>query len=240
MASTERNRFQDPQGLTQRSLVIAHRGATSRAPENTLEAFHLAVDLGADGVELDVHESRDGHFVVHHDPDLPRGLIANLPFDRIRGLPAKHGGDVPALMDVLAMLAERRPGYVVCVEVKGMRSWQKLRRELAPWRDALHLEIQSFELDLLREIDADADGHRLGVITQAPATVTVSLLDELGAVGLSVRENQITAELVETLHAAERRLYAWTVNDAERARELAALGVDAIISDVPEALHPLA
>ena len=240
MAKTEGNHLQDPQGLTKPPLVIAHRGASARAPENTLEAFHSAIDLGADGVELDVHETRDGHFVVHHDPDLPRGLIANLPLDRIRGLPAKFGGEVPALDDVLSLLARRRPGYAVCVEVKGMRSWSGLLRELAPWRDALHLEIQSFDHDYLRAMAACADGHRLGVITQAPETVPVSLLDELGVVGLSVQENQITAELAGALHTAGRRLYAWTVNDIKRARTLAAMGVDALISDVPDALIPLA
>jgi len=121
-----------------------------------------------------------------------------------------------------------------------MRSWRKLRRELAPWRDALHLEIQSFDLVLLREIAADADGHRLGVITQVPETAPTSLLDELGAVGLSVQEDQITAELSQALHKTGRRLYAWTVNDIVRARELAGMGVDAIISDAPDTLIPLA
>ncbi len=240
MATTQGNYLQNPQGLTRPPLVLAHRGASSHAPENTLEAFHSAVDLGVDGVELDVHETHDGRFAVHHDPDLPCGLIADLTLDRIRGRPAKYGGVVPSLQDVLSMLTRRRPGYVVCVEVKGMRSWERLRKALAPWRDGLHLEIQSFDLDFLREIAVDADGHRLGVITQAPESIPTSLLDELGAVGLSVRQDLITLELASTLHTAGRRLYAWTVNDPERAQELATLGVDALISDVPDSLIPLA
>ncbi|MBU1675906.1 glycerophosphodiester phosphodiesterase [bacterium] len=222
--------------MTRRPLLVAHRGASARAPENTLEAFHLALDLCADGVELDVHETADGRFAVHHDPDLPAGPLRELPLARVRGRPAKYGGEVPSLADALGMMARRRPGYVVCVEVKGLRSWANLRRELSPWRDALHLEIQSFDIGYLREMAAAPDGHRLGVITQSPGPDPVALLDELGAVGLSVRHDAITAELAGVLHAAGKRLYAWTVNDAGRARELAAAGVDAVISDAPDVI----
>lgn len=231
MAKIEGTHLPDPQGRT-RPRVIAHRGASAHAPENTLEAFHIAADQGVDGVELDVHETADGRFVVHHDPDPPGGLIADLPLAALRGRIAKRGGEIPALTDVLDLAARRRPGWAVCVEVKGMRSWPRLRAELAPWRDRLHLEIQSFELDLLRAVAADPDGHRLGVIALAPPDGSV--LDALGAVGLSLRHDRIGAGLAAALHAADRRLYAWTVNDVGRAQELAALGVDAIISDEPD------
>jgi len=223
--------------VTRRPLIIAHRGASARAPENTLEAFHAALDLHADGVEFDVHETADGHFAVHHDPDLPTGPICELSLAQVRGRPAKYGGEVPSLADVLALLARRLPGFAVCVEVKGMRSWENLRHELAPWRVELHLEIQSFDVSYLRKMAIVPDGHNLGVITQSPGPEPVAFLDELGAVGLSVRQNRITAELAEVLHAADKRLYAWTVNDAGRARELAGMGVDAIISDVPEVIR---
>ena len=230
MATTQRHHLPDTD-LLNRPRVIAHRGASSYAPENTLEAFHVAADLGADGVELDVHETADGRFVVHHDPDLPTGLISDLRYDEIRGRPAKRGGDVPGLDDVLALAARRRPGWAVCVEVKGMRSWPRLCAELAPWRDALHLEVQSFEIDLLRMIAADPDGYRLGVIAVDPTPD--ALLTDLDAVGLSLRQDRIGPGLADALHAAGRQLYAWTVNDVARSRELEVLGVDAVISDDP-------
>ncbi len=233
MAETARHHPEDPDGLN-RPRVIAHRGASSRAPENTLDAFHIAVDLAVDGVELDVHETADGRFVVHHDPDTPAGLIDELPLAALRGRPAKHGGEVPSLADVLELAARRRPGWAVCVEVKGMRTWSNLWDELAPWRDELHLEVQSFELRLLRVMAAVSGGHRLGLIAVDPPEA--SLLDELGAVGLSLREDRIVPGLADALHAAGRRLYAWTVNDVARARALAGMGVDAIISDVPDEL----
>jgi len=224
--------------VTRRPLIVAHRGASARAPENTIEAFHLALDLGVDGIEFDVHETADGRFAVHHDPDLPGGLIRDLTLAQVRGRPAKYGGEVPSLADALALVSRRKPGLAVCVEVKGMRDWEILRRELAPWRDALHLEIQSFDVGYLRAMAAAPDGHRLGVITQDPGPDPVALLEDLGAVGLSVRQDRITDGLAEPLHAAGKRLYAWTVNDVERARELGAMGVDAVITDVPETLAP--
>jgi len=238
MAKTAGNHLQDPERLKRRPLLVAHRGASTRAPENTLEAFHTALDLDADGVELDVHETADGRFAVHHDPDLPDGPIRDLPLAAIRGRPAKYGGEVPSLGDALGLMARRRPGYVVCVEIKGMRSWERLRRELAPWRDALHLEIQSFDIAYLREMAAEPDGHLRGVIALEPGPDPVALLGESGAVGLSLLQDRITADLAAALHAAGKRLYAWTVNDPARARELAAAGVDAIITDDPETIGP--
>ena len=64
-------------------LVLAHRGANRHAPENTVAAMARAVELGADGVELDVHRTADGHLVVRHDPDTPAGPIGELTRDAV-------------------------------------------------------------------------------------------------------------------------------------------------------------
>jgi len=220
--------------------IIAHRGASAEAPENTLEAFALACALGADGVELDIHETRDGGFVVHHDPDLPQGRIRELDLSAIRGRPAKVGGEVPALTDALALLAERGPGTHVFVEIKSMRaearSADTLRRTIAPWRQALRLELQSFSSQLLQLVVAGADGYATGLIARAPGRAPVSTLESIGAAALSLHHGAVTADLVARLHDSGKLLYAWTVNDSERASALAANGVDAVITDTPRTI----
>lgn len=209
-----------------RPLILAHRGASAERPENTLPAFVRALELGADGVELDVHETDDG-LVVHHDPDAPAGLAA--------GRPAKRGGTIPSLDAVLAELAGIRPGTTVFVEVKSLRDWSVLARCLAPYRDRLDLEVQSFDPDVLRGAPA---GWPLGLIADAPPADPIAALARLGARTLSLRHTAADAALAERLHLRGYRLSVWTVNAPDRALHLADLPVDALITDDPARIVP--
>lgn len=217
-------------------LILAHRGDSAHAPENTLDAFRLALASGAAGVEFDVHQARDGAFVVHHDPDTPAGLIAGLDLAELRGRPAKRGGIVPSLQDALASLETGGPAFTVFVEVKGLRSWSDLRRELDPWRGRLDLEVQSFEHDLLAAAAAAADGWPLGVIAREPGRDPAALLARFGARTLSLRKEAVTADVAAAVHAAGARLAVWTLNGAEAARAAVHAGADLLIGDDPRLL----
>jgi len=217
-------------------LVLAHRGDSAHAPENTSDAFRLALASGAAGVELDIHQARDGAFVVHHDPDTPAGPIAELDLDGLRGRPAKRGGTIPSLQDTLALLAAGGHAFTVFVEVKGMRSWPDLRRELSSWRGRMDLEIQSFEHELLAAMAGDRDGWPLGVIAREPGADPAALLARFGARTLSLRKEAVTAEVAAAVHAAGARLAVWTLNDAGAARAAAGAGADLLIGDDPRLL----
>jgi len=197
----------------------------------------LATGSGADGVELDVHETLDGGFVVHHDADVRHGLIAALPQSFIIGHVGKSGAPVPLLTEVLGALAERQPGATVFIEVKAMRSWPRLKSLLRPYLEVLDLEVQSFNTWLLAAMAESPDSLPRGWITADPGPDPVARLRELGARTLSLRHDAITPVLVKDIHAAGFRIAAWTVNDSTRARELAHLGVDALIGDDPALLH---
>src|SRR5512143_199880 len=109
--------YHDPQH--RRPLILAHRGASRRAPENTMAAFRLAAELGADGVELDVQLSKDGEVVVMHDSRVDRttdghGRIRDLPLAELRALdaggwyaPEFAGERIPTLAEVLHELGPR-------------------------------------------------------------------------------------------------------------------------------------
>src|SRR5919107_1144475 len=132
---------------------LAHRGASGLAPENTLEAFRLAVQSGAGGLELDVHLTRDGHIVVIHDPTLDRttntsGAVAGMTLDELREADAGYnfspdGGDthpyrglelrIPTLAEVLREF----PGVVLNIDMKADRPG-----------------IEAAVLEVLREADA--------------------------------------------------------------------------------------
>src|ERR1043166_1798802 len=95
--------------------VLAHRGPSGYACENSLAAFREAVRLGADGVELDIHTTADGSLLIHHDPVIPGlGPISSHPLEAIRATPLPNGEPIPILEEALAMLGgrseERRVG----------------------------------------------------------------------------------------------------------------------------------
>lgn len=109
------------------SLIYGHRGASGHAPENTLEAFRLAMDMGADGFELDVHMSRDGELVVIHDESVDRttdgtGLVKDLTLAQLKALDASNhmerytGARIPTLAEVYDLI--RDTNHIVNVEIK--------------------------------------------------------------------------------------------------------------------------
>ena len=110
------------------SLIYGHRGASGHAPENTLEAFRLAMDMGADGFELDVHMSKDGELVVIHDESVDRttngtGLVRELTLaqmkelDACNGMEKYRGAKIPTLGEVFDLIRDTH--HIVNVEVKG-------------------------------------------------------------------------------------------------------------------------
>ena len=114
-----------------RRLVIAHRGASAEAPENTLPAFRLGLEQGADALELDVRLSRDGIPVVIHDPTLDRttdrtGLVAALTFEEISAARAGGSARVPALREVL----ESFPSTPILLEVKAAEAQDAVAAEI--------------------------------------------------------------------------------------------------------------
>ena len=217
--------------------ILAHRGATAVARENTLAAFAGAAALGADGVELDVRATADGVVVVVHDPVIEGlGPVAELSASE---LPAW----LPTLdqaLDACAALA------LVNVEVKADWAAPRLAETVAAVlggrKGGPGLLVSSFDLSLL-------DAHRRAAPTIATGWLTLPGLAEpalAAAVGtaaarghraLHLHESTVTGDLVAAARQAELLVVAWTVNNPERAVELAQLGVGVLITDDPAGLR---
>ncbi|HVZ48340.1 MAG TPA: glycerophosphodiester phosphodiesterase [Gemmatimonadaceae bacterium] len=215
--------------MPDRPEIIAHRGASRERPENTLAAFVRAVEVHADAVELDVHLTRDGHLVVHHDPtaagpDGRRGLhtltLAEVAAFRVGGEP------IPTLAAVIAAVGGRVRIYC---ELKGHGTAAAAVRALTPLGDAA--AVHSFDHRMVIEARRLAPGVPRGVLESSYRADPTASLREAGARDLWQHETLIDLPLVAAVHAAGARLIAWTVNDAARMRDLAALGVDGICTD---------
>ncbi len=219
-----------------RPIVVGHRGAAAYAPENTLKSFEMAWKMGADMIELDIQSTADGRIVCIHDYELERtcghtGLVHETDYDIIRTLDAGEGEHVPLLSEVLDF-CKGKIGVNIEIKEPGVEE-QALR--LVQERDMLDAVLfSSFlhgTLQNLRELDTDA---KTGVLYSEPPDDPVKHALSLDANAINPLFFTIVPELVESAHSAGLKVYPWTVNDEDMMLELLKIGVDGIISDMPD------
>ena len=229
-------------------LCIAHRGASARAPENTLRAFECACALGADGIELDVQTTRDGIPVVFHDEDLGRltgraGRLADCSRDEIGRL--RVGGEpIPSLQEALAFARSR---MLVQIEIKKGTRMPPILMAIRRTRTARNVILASFERTLLREAAALAPSIPRMLIADPGASSDpspegglrwVRAALSLGACGISLNYRWIdSAPLVAAIRGRGLQLWCWTVNDCRAMRRLSRWGVDGLVGNDPGKLR---
>jgi glycerophosphoryl diester phosphodiesterase len=235
-----------------RPLVIAHRGASAEAPENTLAAFRLALAQGADLIELDVRRSRDGALLVFHDEttahvEHPGRPLAALTFAELRALDLGEGQRIPTLEEACAWAADE--GIALNIEIKVDGIEQAVVEAVGRAGMTPQVLISSFRTAVLRRLGQLAPELALGVLSDpevGPGENALEggsplpLLRELGAAAWHPNERQlVSAAQVRQVQAAGARVYPWTVDDPARSVELLAWGVDGIITNRPGALVEL-
>ncbi|GMV08293.1 MAG: glycerophosphoryl diester phosphodiesterase [Gemmatimonadota bacterium] len=218
--------------------VIAHRGMPRQAPENTLAGFALAIEAHADGIELDVHATRDGVVVVHHDPSLPRPVsapagetgraIASVTLAELR-VAIAGVVEVPTLEETLALVAGRATVYVE-IKAAGIESLvvDCLRRYGGS------CAVHSFDHRVSSRVHELNPALPTGVLSASYLLEPERALRVAGGRDFWQWWEMIDAPLVERVHHAGGRVVAWTVNAPEHVVRLEALGVDAICTDVPD------
>jgi len=236
-----------------RPLVYAHRGASAQAPENTLEAFALAASEGADGIELDVMCCGSGEVVVVHDAWLERladepVCVLTTPLAKLRKVNvARHfaawprAERIPTLDEVL----EAAPSLRVNIELKEDRLddrglAHKVAAAVRAHRAVERVVISSFNALELVRMRAFAPRFPLGYLFEAeqPAAARSGLFAPLlGAQAVHPEHTLLSAARVRAWHAAGFAVATWTVDDPDRARQLAAFGVDALITNRPRRIR---
>jgi glycerophosphoryl diester phosphodiesterase len=229
-----------------RPLVLGHRGARHAAPENTFAAFDLALREGADGVELDVRLNASGDVIVCHDLTLERvtegrdqRALHELSTRDCNAVRLAQGERLPQLVDVLDW-AERH-GACLNVEIKadGERRRQLVRavaRLTEARADSENLLVSCFNPVVVQLHGLFAPSVPTAWLVDSPLLSRLPLLPHAGSAALHPKESLITPEALAGWRRQGFRIHTWTVNEPARARELAALGVDCLISDQPGAI----
>ena len=218
--------------------IIGHRGAPREQRENTLAGFRRALELGADGIELDVHATRDGTIIVHHDFEVAgRDGAAPLRIDastaeELVGHAARAGLAIPTLASVLDEVAGRATVYVELKGAGAEAGVAALLRGRERWT-----AVHAFDHRAPRRARAALPSLRAGILLQSYLVDAGGALRAAEATDLWQWYEQVDESLVRDTHGAGGRVIAWTVNDPAAARALAAMGVDALCTDLPGELR---
>lgn len=231
--------------------IFAHRGARVAAPENTLLAFQVALDQGADGIELDVHCSKDGELVVIHDFDVDattngHGSVADFTAAELAALDASHhftphqpGVGVPTLAQVLDLVGNR---CRINIEIKSRDHYGGDQVEpllhLLRSRDLYdQVIVSSFNpvtLIKLRRHDPDIALGLLHMDDLPPFLLETWTGDIIRPQAVHPYHVGVDAGYVAWAHGRDLAVNTWTVNEPTEAQRLAALGVDVIMTDLPD------
>jgi glycerophosphoryl diester phosphodiesterase len=222
-------------------LVIGHRGARGHLAENTLPSIAKALELGVDGIEIDVFRCASEELVVFHDQTLEKltnatGYIEQLDLDSIRNIEVLNGFTIPTLEEVLNLINGRA---MLNIELKGSQTAiltdQMLQTffEKETW-SAEKILISSFdweELKLFYEVNQKVP---IAILTEDDPLDALPIAKELNAVAINPNYKSLNKENLTKIHKKGLKIYPWTVNQPEEISALLALGVDGIITDFPE------
>lgn len=229
--------------------IYAHRGVSAHYPENTLAAFARAIGLRTHGIELDVRLARDGVPVVIHDSTVDRtsngiGSVLDFTGKQLSLLDVGHRQHVPTLSQVLALAAGK---VRVNVEIKEITAVPAVLATARQFEDLDWFASSSDWQTLadLKDLDPSIDCYPLsvGVAFEHEGQQSLSLEAAIdlakawGSTGVSIWEGAVDQSAVELIHGRGLEVWAWTVNEPERAEQLARLGVDALCTDDPELIR---
>ena len=229
--------------------IWAHRGASAYAPENTMPAFRKAIELGADGIELDVHLSKDGEVMVCHDSTVDRctngkGRVKSMTREQLQKLdccytfPEYHGARMPTLREVYELIAPTK--LTVNVELKprtfldiGLeRKCIALAEEFGMTDRVIYSSFHFTRLRRLRLIDQNIPS---ALLYESWKSLLIRRLNHRSRAALHPEfVDMFRKEAVERIHRAGQKVNVWTVNEPSDVRRLAELGVDAIITNKPD------
>ncbi len=245
--------------------VVAHRGGRVWAPENTLAAFRKSVDLGADGIELDIHRCKTGELIVIHDEEVDRttngtGFVKDMTLAQLRGLsagakwaPASQlrklstgityssefkSEKLPLLTEVFDLVKGK---LVINIEIKNAPIdypgiEDDLIAQLKKYPYPDKIMVSSFDHDVIHRFHEKAPQYKCAILSDCILSDVGSYAKSVGADNWNPGFGDFRADAAQRAHAAGLKVNVWTVNSPDEWKSAMAMPVDGIITDDPEGL----
>ena len=221
--------------------TIGHRGAKGHSPENTMESFRKALEMNADGIELDVHICKSGEIIVIHDFTVDRttngtGAISDLTLSEIKALRINGTIEVPTLDEVLQIFNHN---HLVNIELKGTNTAQKVCDyiEILVKEKRFNYQnfvVSSFQEEAIAEVAEINPKIPLGILTQASVDQALAWASRYNAKAIHPHFSLLTTENGALTRQKGYQIYTWTVNEPADIERVRALGVNGIITDFPD------
>lgn len=223
------------------TLNIGHRGARAHVAENTLESIKKAMELGVDGVEIDVFKCKSGEMVVIHDETVNRttngkGKVEGFPLKELKSFVVEGKYKIATLQEVLDLLDAN---YILNIELKGTNTAEGVNDividyiENRGWKKDQFI-ISSFKWDELRDFYKLNPEIPIGILTEEDPLKATNIAREVNAVAIHPYFKYLNKKVVDAIHDEGLKVYTWTVNNPEDIQKMLNAGVDAIITDFPE------
>lgn len=223
------------------TLVIAHRGFMERGVENTISSIEASAKAGAEMVEIDIQQTKDGQFVVFHDATLSRlagrsGTVSDMTLDELTRVMVSAGGlsdTIPSLEQVLEVSKRLKIKLLIEIKTHGKETDDFLQRlvTLLDKFDALDVHyVQSLDLPIMAELEV----LEPRVITGLVFAIAYGTLPKTDADFIAVEQSFASGRIQDQIHAANKKLFVWTVNEERGMQRYYEQNIDGIITNHPD------
>lgn len=222
-------------------LKIAHRGAKAYEPENTLQAFQKALDLHADGIELDVHLSADGHIIVMHDETIDKmtngkGAVNTFTLAELKSFLIADKLQIPTLNEVFDLVSKK---CFINIELKNADTSKNVVSLIEEYITEKewnyeHFIISSFDWNALKEVQNLNPNIPVGVLTEEDIDIALAFAESIKAKAIHPDFQLLNKENVRQIQEKGFLVFPWTVNLEEDIQKVKSYNVNGIISDNPD------
>ena len=222
-------------------LKIGHRGAKGFEPENTIIAFQKAIDLGCDGIELDVHLSLDNEIMVIHDETIDRttngkGFVNQMNLSELKTFKIDNKHKIPTLEEVFEMVNHN---IFINIELKSYETVEKVVELIEKYVHEKNWKydnfiVSSFDWNALQQLRFLNDNVQIGVLTSTDLDLAFAFAKFIKAKTINPYFHLLNEENIAKMQEIGFEIHTWTVNEIEDIQKMKALKVDGIISDFPD------
>lgn len=224
-------------------LNIGHRGAKGHLAENTLASFQKALDLGASGIEFDVHLSADGEAIVIHDETVSRttdgkGRVRDLSLSQLKSLKIDGVYEIPTLSEIIGFIPS---GILLNIEIKAKIAAKPVMHLIEKYvaengRDYKRFLVSSFDWVALKEIREANPAIPLGVLTETDLDLAIAFSESIQAETIHPYFHLLTEENTRQMQEKRFGVFPWTINEFEDLARIKSYKPNGIITDFPDRL----